>query len=150
MGTSARRGFRPANREAKSTSGRRWDDVHQRLSPLALHCGSISEPETNCPSCRYSGRARDPTFWPRPPSPRSYTKDQMPFSHHSHSGEFCGHGENRLEEVLLQAIARKMDVFAMTEHMPRREQDLYPEEVCEIHNRSDFCPSTRRHFLSVC
>ena len=53
----------------------------------------------------------------------------MPFSHHSHSGQFCGHAENRLEEVVQTAIEKKMEVFAMTEHMPREEEDFYPEEV---------------------
>ena len=53
----------------------------------------------------------------------------MPFSHHAHSGQFCGHGENTLEEVVQTAIGKKMQVFALTEHMPREERDLYPEEV---------------------
>jgi histidinol-phosphatase (PHP family) len=53
----------------------------------------------------------------------------MPFSHHSHSGQFCGHAKNTLEEVILKAIELHMRVFAMTEHMPREEQDFYPEEV---------------------
>jgi len=53
----------------------------------------------------------------------------MPFSHHSHSGQFCGHAENTLEEVVQTAIEKKMEVFAMTEHMPREEEDFYPEEV---------------------
>lgn len=54
----------------------------------------------------------------------------MPFSHHSHSGQFCGHATNTLEEVVQKAIALKMQVFALTEHMPRdQDEDLYPEEV---------------------
>ncbi len=53
----------------------------------------------------------------------------MPFSHHSHSGQFCGHAQNSLEQVVRAAIAKNMRVFAMTEHMPREEDDLYPEEV---------------------
>ncbi|KAA6414634.1 MAG: histidinol-phosphatase [Lasallia pustulata] len=54
----------------------------------------------------------------------------MPFSHHSHSGQFCGHATNTLEEVVQKAIALKFQVFALTEHMPRdRDEDLYPEEV---------------------
>ena len=54
----------------------------------------------------------------------------MPFSHHSHSGQFCGHATDTLEEVIQRAIALKMKVFAMTEHMPRDlDEDLYPEEV---------------------
>ena len=53
----------------------------------------------------------------------------MPYSHHSHSGQFCNHAMNTLEEVVKNAIARKMEVFALTEHMPREDNDLYPEEV---------------------
>lgn len=53
----------------------------------------------------------------------------MPFSHHSHSGQFCGHAENTLEEVVKEAIKKKMTVFALTEHMPREHTDLYPEEI---------------------
>ena len=55
----------------------------------------------------------------------------MPFSHHSHSGEFCAHASDKLEDVVLEAIRRQMQVFALTEHMPRdHDADLYPEEVC--------------------
>lgn len=55
---------------------------------------------------------------------------KMPFSHHSHSGQFCGHATDTLEEVVQRAIALKMQVFALTEHMPRdQDSDLYPEEV---------------------
>ena len=54
----------------------------------------------------------------------------MPFSHHSHSGEFCSHGKDTLEEIVQAAIFKEMDVFALTEHMPRKQSDLYPEEVC--------------------
>ncbi|KLJ08558.1 histidinol-phosphatase (PHP family) [Blastomyces silverae] len=54
----------------------------------------------------------------------------MPFSHHSHSGQFCeGHAKNSLEDVIRTAIAKKMRVFALSEHMPREEQDFYPEEI---------------------
>lgn len=28
-----------------------------------------------------------------------------------------------------QAIEKKMETFALTEHMPREEEDFYPEEV---------------------
>jgi hypothetical protein len=54
----------------------------------------------------------------------------MPFSHHSHSGQFCGHAKGSLEEMVLQAIACEMKAFAMTEHIERDMTDLYPEEVC--------------------
>lgn len=54
----------------------------------------------------------------------------MPFSHHSHSGQFCpGHAKDSLEEVIQTAIEKKMQVFCLTEHMPRHEVDFYPEEV---------------------
>jgi histidinol-phosphatase (PHP family) len=54
----------------------------------------------------------------------------MPFSHHSHSGEFCpSHAYDTLEEMIQTAIARRMEVFCLTEHMPRLDEDLYPEEV---------------------
>ena len=54
----------------------------------------------------------------------------MPFSHHSHSGEFCpGHAQDSLEDVIKTAISKKFNVFALTEHMPRHDQDRYPEET---------------------
>lgn len=53
----------------------------------------------------------------------------MPFSHHSHSGQFCGHGENLLEDIVKVAIKKSMELYILTEHMPREEEDLYPEEV---------------------
>ncbi|KAI1977905.1 hypothetical protein LOZ53_003435 [Ophidiomyces ophidiicola] len=54
----------------------------------------------------------------------------MPFSHHSHSGQFCpGHAKDSLEEVIQTAIAKKMRIFCLSEHMPRHNEDLYPEEV---------------------
>src|SRR2546423_826856 len=54
----------------------------------------------------------------------------MPFSHHSHSGQFCpGHARNTLEEMVGMAVAKDMSVFALTEHMSRHEADFYPEEI---------------------
>ncbi|KAJ5144947.1 Histidinol-phosphatase [Penicillium atrosanguineum] len=54
----------------------------------------------------------------------------MPFSHHSHSGQFCpGHAQDSLEDVIQAAISKKMQVFCLTEHMPRAKEDFYPEEV---------------------
>jgi histidinol-phosphatase (PHP family) len=59
----------------------------------------------------------------------------MPFSHHSHSGQFCGHAKGSLSEMVQAAIEKKMIVFALTEHMPRDVEDFYPEEVtCKYHN----------------
>jgi HisJ family histidinol phosphate phosphatase len=62
----------------------------------------------------------------------------MAFSMHSHSGQFCpGHAADSLEDVILTAIAKGMETFALTEHMPRNsDSDLYPEEVHLIS-----CPS---------
>lgn len=54
----------------------------------------------------------------------------MPFSHHSHSGQFCeGHAKDSLEGIIQTAIAKRMQVFALTEHMPRHDEDAYPEEI---------------------
>ncbi|CZT18344.1 related to histidinol-phosphatase [Ramularia collo-cygni] len=52
----------------------------------------------------------------------------MPFSHHSHSGQFCGHATSTLEQVVQHAIAKRMTTFCLTEHIPREEIDFYPEE----------------------
>jgi len=55
---------------------------------------------------------------------------QMPYSHHSHSGEFCKHAVGTLEEAVAEAIRRGFRVFGLSEHVPRyRTSDLYPEEV---------------------
>ena len=54
----------------------------------------------------------------------------MPFSLHSHSGQFCQHATGMLEEIVLEAIKKKFLVYGLSEHCPRyRIQDLYPEEV---------------------
>ena len=53
----------------------------------------------------------------------------MPFSHHSHSGQFCNHAKDSLESMVQTAIQKGMQTFALTEHMPREDRDLYPEEV---------------------
>ncbi|KAK9703009.1 hypothetical protein K7432_010963 [Basidiobolus ranarum] len=53
----------------------------------------------------------------------------MPFSFHTHSGQFCHHAKGTLEEVVLEAINKGFVVFGLTEHVPRRRPvDLYPEE----------------------
>lgn len=59
----------------------------------------------------------------------------MPFSHHSHSGQFCGHAANTLEEVVQTAISKKMTTFCLTEHIAREEIDFYPEEA-EVHTQA--------------
>ena len=54
----------------------------------------------------------------------------MPFSHHSHSGQFCpGHAVDSLEDVVKTAISKKLRVICLTEHMPRHDIDAYPEEL---------------------
>ena len=53
----------------------------------------------------------------------------MPVSTHSHSGQFCAHASNTLEEMVQAAIAKEMRMYALTEHMPRGPEDLYPEEA---------------------
>ncbi|TFY82100.1 hypothetical protein EWM64_g1911 [Hericium alpestre] len=53
----------------------------------------------------------------------------MPYSHHSHSGQFCKHATGTLEEVVQEAIHQGFEVYGLTEHVPRyRREDLYPEE----------------------
>ncbi|EPT00907.1 hypothetical protein FOMPIDRAFT_1162212 [Fomitopsis schrenkii] len=53
----------------------------------------------------------------------------MPYSHHSHSGQFCKHAAGTLEEVVREAMRQGFDVYGLTEHVPRyRLADLYPEE----------------------
>lgn len=62
---------------------------------------------------------------------------KMPFSHHSHSGQFCSHGDDDLESIVMTAIQKGMQTLALTEHMPREERDFYPEEVSLVfHSRS--------------
>ncbi|GAB1214621.1 hypothetical protein ATERTT37_003785 [Aspergillus terreus] len=47
-----------------------------------------------------------------------------------HSGQFCpGHAKDSLEEIVQLAISKKFQVFCLTEHMPRGNDDLYPEEA---------------------
>ncbi|KAG6876070.1 hypothetical protein C0993_005738 [Termitomyces sp. T159_Od127] len=54
----------------------------------------------------------------------------MPYSHHSHSGQFCKHAKGTLEEVVTESIRQKFEVYGLTEHVPRyRPEDLYPEET---------------------
>ncbi|TCD69813.1 histidinolphosphatase [Steccherinum ochraceum] len=54
----------------------------------------------------------------------------MPYSHHSHSGQFCQHASGSLEEVVKAAIEQGFELYGLTEHVPRyRPEDLYPEEA---------------------
>ncbi|EJT52187.1 histidinol-phosphatase [Trichosporon asahii var. asahii CBS 8904] len=50
-------------------------------------------------------------------------------SHHSHSGQFCRHAKDNLEDVVKEAVRQGFTTFGLSEHAPRyREQDLFPEE----------------------
>ncbi|KAI8067862.1 polymerase/histidinol phosphatase-like protein [Gongronella butleri] len=54
----------------------------------------------------------------------------MPYSFHSHSGQYCHHGYGQLEHVVQQAIERKFKIYGLSEHMPRFDlAHLYPEEL---------------------
>lgn len=51
-------------------------------------------------------------------------------SHHSHSGQYCNHAKDSLDEVVRAAIERDLRVFCLTEHVPRLDEaHLYPEEI---------------------
>ena len=56
----------------------------------------------------------------------------MPFTHHSHSGQFCAHARNTLRDTLTRAAHHhRMTVVALTEHVSRSDRHLYPEERAE-------------------
>ncbi|MFT4712930.1 MAG: histidinol-phosphatase (PHP family) [Candidatus Azotimanducaceae bacterium] len=49
--------------------------------------------------------------------------------HGGHSGQFCNHAEDSLEEIVLAYIAAGFTWFGVTEHMPAvTEQFVYPDE----------------------
>ncbi|KAK2739574.1 histidinolphosphatase [Myotisia sp. PD_48] len=59
----------------------------------------------------------------------------MPFSHHSHSGQFCfDHAKDRLEETIQTAIGQGMRMFGLSEHMRRQKIDFYPAEIEANHS----------------
>ncbi|KAJ4153457.1 hypothetical protein LMH87_009942 [Akanthomyces muscarius] len=56
----------------------------------------------------------------------------MAFTMHSHSGQFCSHAVDQLEDIIKHAISVGFKTIGLTEHMPRYdERDLYPEELSE-------------------
>jgi histidinol-phosphatase (PHP family) len=74
----------------------------------------------------------------------------MPFSHHSHSGEFCpGHARNGLEEMVQTAMSKRMSVFAVTEHMPRHKEDFYPEEAAAGNTFAGHLANERAYFAEA-
>ncbi|KAJ3276527.1 histidinolphosphatase [Terramyces sp. JEL0728] len=48
---------------------------------------------------------------------------------HSHSGQYCCHANGELKDCVQRAVELGFKVFCLTEHMPRDEQHLYPEEA---------------------
>ncbi|CAK7231991.1 hypothetical protein SBRCBS47491_008118 [Sporothrix bragantina] len=53
----------------------------------------------------------------------------MAFTMHSHSGQFCGHAVDSLEQVVERAITLGFRTLGLSEHIPRAHvEDLYPEE----------------------
>lgn len=51
-------------------------------------------------------------------------------SHHSHSGDYVQHAKDHLDEMVQEAVNQRLQVFCLTEHMPRLDPDhLYPEEL---------------------
>eukprot|EP00759_Apiculatamorpha_spiralis_P004077 PhF_6_TR12302/c0_g1_i2/m.19539/K04486/E3.1.3.15B; histidinol-phosphatase (PHP family) len=54
----------------------------------------------------------------------------MSVTHHSHSGEFCNHGQGTLEQMVEEYYTRGFHVVSLTEHMPRpNPENLYEEEI---------------------
>ncbi len=58
--------------------------------------------------------------------------------HGGHSGQFCSHAENTLEDIVLAYIARGYAWVGITEHMPPERDELsYPEEPAAGMNTAD-------------
>jgi histidinol-phosphatase (PHP family) len=58
-----------------------------------------------------------------------YTPVERVSIHGGHSGEFCNHAEDTLEEIVAAYIAKGYTWVGLTEHMPPVSDDhLYPEE----------------------
>jgi histidinol-phosphatase (PHP family) len=49
-------------------------------------------------------------------------------SSHSHSGAFCLHAKSSHTQILTAAHAKGFHTYALTEHIPRLPEFLYPEE----------------------
>ncbi|KOC09982.1 cell surface receptor/MFS transporter (FLVCR) [Aspergillus flavus AF70] len=74
----------------------------------------------------------------------------MPFSHHSHSGEFCpSHAQNTLEQVIQTAILQGMEVFCLSEHMPRSSDELYEEEIEAGVTSSSMISNEAKYFMTA-
>ncbi len=58
--------------------------------------------------------------------------------HGGHSGQFCGHAEDTLEEIIRAYIARGYAWVGITEHMPpERDAQSYPDELEAGMNAAD-------------
>eukprot|EP00834_Sanchytrium_tribonematis_P000747 NODE_14_length_51535_cov_1.125049.p25 type:complete len:297 gc:universal NODE_14_length_51535_cov_1.125049:49541-50431(+) len=57
------------------------------------------------------------------------------FSFHGcHSGSFCMHAKDTLEEIVAEAYRKGGTHLGLTEHCPRlRDKDLYPEEIGKLY-----------------
>lgn len=53
----------------------------------------------------------------------------MPYTHHTHSGQFCAHAADTLASIVHAAAQRGFRTLCLTEHIRRGDLDLYPEEV---------------------
>lgn len=59
-------------------------------------------------------------------------RDTM-FSMHSHSGEFCRHASDTLEQIIQQAIKCGFIAIGLSEHVYRTNKShMYPDEVQPI------------------
>lgn len=71
----------------------------------------------------------------------------MPYSYHSHSGQFCKHGYGLLEDVVKEAIRKGFHAYGLSEHMPRYDDsELYPEEI-EVITPTVFLPERKKKKL---
>lgn len=78
--------------------------------------------------------------------------NDMPHSHHSHSGQFCRHAAQgtTLEDVVKEAIRKGFKIFGLSEHCPRyRSEDLYPEEVSRSFAGKSLFSIQAEEYLSV-
>jgi histidinol-phosphatase (PHP family) len=71
--------------------------------------------------------------------------------HGGHSGQFCNHARDLLEEIILAYIARRFAWVGITEHMPPAHDDfLFPDEkragetVASLHKRFETYMETGR------
>ncbi len=110
------------------------DLYEPRRTPCILACTTVSSERGRCPT-----HARQKVCLPHTHCVshhhlslplRAKSRVHMPFSHHSHSGQFCKHAAGTLEDVVREAIRQGFRTYGLTEHVPRhRVDDLYPEEV---------------------